>query len=71
MGADKRNPALSRRAGQRSSRHERKRLGEAVILFLLGNWTCPRNVRIVLTLKHTHIYFEVYVLVFYVRTGRI
>ena len=44
MGADKGNPSLSRRAGQRSSRHERKRLDEAVLPVLRDNWTCPRNV---------------------------
>ena len=34
MGTDKGKPALSRRADPRSSRHERKRLGEPVLLYM-------------------------------------
>ena len=40
MGADKSKPSLSRRAGARSSRQERKRLGvvePVCFLFLLDN----------------------------------
>ena len=65
MCAGKGNPALSRRAGQHSSRHERKRLDEAVLLFLRDNWTCPRNVITVLTSKSIHI------LQYHVRKDRI
>ena len=56
-GADKGNPALSRRAGPRSLRHEGKRLGEPVLLFLRDNWTCPRNVRTVFTSKEICIWY--------------
>ena len=42
VGADKGKPAIGRRAGSRSSRHERKRLREPVFLFLRDNWTSPR-----------------------------
>ena len=51
MGTDKGKTALPRRTGPRSSRHERNRLGEPVLLFLRDNWTCPRNVRTVLHFK--------------------
>ena len=34
MGTDKGKPALSRRADPRSSRHERKRLGEPLLLYV-------------------------------------
>ena len=40
-GAQEVNPAVSRRAGPRSARNERKRLGEPVLLFLLDNRTYP------------------------------
>ena len=38
MGANKGKPALSLRVGPRSSRHERKRPGMPVLLFLRNNW---------------------------------
>ena len=42
-GAQGVNPAVSRRAGLSSSRNERKRLGEPVLIFLRDNRTCPRG----------------------------
>ena len=51
MTTDEGKPALSRPAGARSLRHERKHVGagEPVCFFVRDYWTCPRNVRAVLT----------------------